>query len=105
LVGQKGMLMRTITGLYNTFDQAKLAVGELEDAGIPSRDIISWPPTAMKPVPRKERSTFASTPRRDIGVHGDDPIGVILRVPTLLILYCTASPVPKFWELSGFLRE
>jgi uncharacterized membrane protein len=38
--GKNGMLeMRTISGLYDTYDQARLAVEELEDSGIPSRDI------------------------------------------------------------------
>ena len=31
--------MRTISGLYDTYDQARLAVEELEDSGIASRDI------------------------------------------------------------------
>ena len=31
--------MRTITGLYNTYDEAKVAVDALEDAGVSSSDI------------------------------------------------------------------
>jgi hypothetical protein len=41
--------MRTITGLYDTFHQAKLAVEELEDAGIPSRDISIVAPGRNEP--------------------------------------------------------
>jgi hypothetical protein len=38
-VNEKDAEMRTISGLYDTYDQASLAVEELEDSGIPSRDI------------------------------------------------------------------
>jgi hypothetical protein len=41
--------MRTISGLYDTYDQARLAVEELEYSGIPSRDISIVAPSGGGP--------------------------------------------------------
>ncbi len=41
--------MRTISGLYDTFDQARLAVEELEDSGVSSRDISIVAPAGIGP--------------------------------------------------------
>jgi hypothetical protein len=48
-VKEKDAEMRTISGLYDTYDQARLAVEELEDSGIPSRDISIVAPSGSGP--------------------------------------------------------
>jgi hypothetical protein len=45
----EGAEMRTISGLYDTFDQARLAVEELEDSGVSSRDISIVAPAGIGP--------------------------------------------------------
>jgi hypothetical protein len=42
----KGAKMRTVSGLYNTYEQASNAVEALEDAGISSDDISVVSPDA-----------------------------------------------------------